>query len=54
MSVFKICWTLAYFSFNSQASLVSVVSVLVGIASSVAEIRICAITAGLKKSISHI
>ena len=54
MEVFKLCSTLAYFSFNSywlrlSFSFASLVCVPVGITSFTVRIKICAITAGIKK-----
>ena len=54
--LFKICWILAYFSFDSYwlcwiFAFASLVCVSVGITSSAIAIKICEITAGIKKSI---
>ena len=52
---FKLCWTRAYFSFNSYtvcvlfSTLASLVVVYVGITSFSIGLKICAITAGIKK-----
>ena len=53
MQVFKLCWILAYFSFNSYwlrsfSAFGSLVSVPVGVASFGVGLKICAITAGIR------